>query len=86
VVERTLSSYTGSKYPTTTEGYMVTTDEPYRVQYGDSTVMVDGEADLIFDDVRIDGYSFWVVRNSTSSGSYLRGYMFNGTEWVEVGE
>ena len=82
MVERAhLISYAGG--PLYNEKYYVKVDEDYRIQYGDSTVEVLGESNLIFDDVRVEGYSFWVLRHSQDKIE-LKGYVFDKDEWVPV--
>ena len=87
MVERSLiGGYHGSPYAIdSVEKYYVKTDEPYRLQYGDRTVEVMGEADLIFEDVQVEGHSFWVIRNDRLQGD-LRGYVFSDGSWREVSE
>jgi len=71
--------------------YYVKTDEPYEVQYGDRTIEIIGDHDLIFDKVMVHGYSFWVIRHILSNGApesqSLKGYVYDElTGWSEVSE
>lgn len=59
--------------------YAVQTDEPYRVQRGDRTIEVNGDVDLVFDDVREEGTSFWVVRHGK-----MYGYTYSHGKWHEL--
>jgi len=84
LIERDLfSRYHGNPFEINSiERYTVKTDELYRVQYGDHTIEVTGSADLIFDDVCIEGYSFWVFRSSDSAN--LVGYLYRNGKWIDV--
>ena len=78
-----MSGYHGNPYDVSGIGrHVVKTDEAYRVQYGDHTIEVIGDADLIFDDVCIEGYSFWVFRSSDSAN--LLGYLFRSGKWIDI--
>jgi len=60
--------------PKTPEAYVVHTDEDYRVQTGDRTVEVTNGADLVFDDIKIEGYRVNVIRDDEVVGyTYLDG-------------
>jgi hypothetical protein len=61
------------------EFYGVVTDEPYRLQKGDRTIEVRGDADIIFEDVRENGAGVWVIRDGV-----IYGYVYNSGKWEQV--
>ena len=79
MIERT--EIVGKLYEVTRGGpsYNVRTDEPYRVQDGDQTIQVIGYVDVIFDDVCIEGFSFWLSR-----GNNLHGYVYTQGAWQDI--
>jgi len=81
MIERT--EIVGPMYAVTRGGpaYSVRTDELYRVQDGDKTVQVIGNVDIIFDDVCIEGFSFWLTR-----GNRLHGYVYNQGSWQDMSD
>jgi len=74
-VHRLLMSGYSPKSP---EVYVVCTDEYYRVQLGDRTVEAVGNADLIFDDVKVEGHKVYVIRNNG-----LTKYVYLEGQWVQ---
>jgi hypothetical protein len=81
LIER--SELIGKLYDVTRGGpsYDVRTDEAYRVQDGDKTIQVIGDADVIFDDVCIEGFSFWLSR-----GNNLHGYVYVQGSWQDIAD
>lgn len=64
--------------------YYVKTDEEYSLQYGDRTIEVFGDADILFDEINVEGYGVWVIRHHDQGGAELKGYAYNGGRWLEV--
>ena len=86
MVERT-NDFNNSYGPWETRSgdvYYVKTDEDYSLQYGDRTIEVYGDVDLIFDGLKVEGYAVWVIRHQDHSGAKLTGYTYSEGRWVEV--
>jgi len=69
---------------TAEQTFYVKTDEPYNLQYGDRTIEVYGDADIMFEDLNVEGYGVWVIRHHDRGGAEMKGYTYSKGEWLEV--